>query len=181
MTFQPILIRGGRVDPIPAPRRSVQNLMLATAMAAGGDVDQNPGRYDPTLSNCFLMQDTDMIVAGTGTRRPLLLREFADVCDASAREGVIVRLGDDLVAGRSTFDVKLRSSSSMLCSYTLWLSDGLHPTAWLVPSAGGGIHLRFSEIGFEIVRDAPYLDDHHRRTGLVRGANFLGIAGQGWF
>ncbi len=181
MSFHNPLMAGTPIVAIPEPRRTVKNLMHATALMAGGIVDQEPARYVPGLANCFLISPADMLIAGTSTRRPLLLSEFGNLCETVGLEGVIVRLGADLVPERSSFDIKLRSQSRMLCGFRLWLSQCGHPTGWLVPSAGEAVFLRFAEAGLEIVRDAPFDTSDDRDDGLLRAMNFLSIARKGWF
>lgn len=181
MSFHKPLPTGAPIVAIPEPRRSVKNLMQATALVAGGIVDQDPARHAPNLANCFMISPADMLIAGTSTRRPLLLSEFGDLCTGVGMEGVIVRLGTDLIPERSSFDIKLRSQSRMLCGYRLWLAECGHPTGWLIPSAGEAVFLRFAEAGLEIVRDAPFDTPDDLDDGLARAMKFLSIAREGWF
>jgi len=173
-------LRPAFVAPIPEPREQAKRLMLAVALLVDGFLDQDPKRFQPYLENCFLMPGADLIVGGTFCRRPVMLREFADVCRASESDGILVRLPEVSIPGLVSFDVKQAHNDRMLCVYRLWLQQ---PTgsAWLVPSAGEGPFVRLDPLGLDIGDEPPFASEIERYRGLKFGAEFLGVATQGWF
>lgn len=179
MTVYQTDFRPAWVDPIPEPRIQIQRMMLATAMCVDGFVDRNPGRLQPYLSGTYLMPDAHLLLAGTLCRRPLVIREFANVCRAAGLDGIIVRLLDERVSA-VTFDVMQAGADRMLCVYRLWLPQP-NGAAWLVPTAGEGSYVRVDPLGLEFVDEPPFSCEIDRYRGCRFGAEFMAIATQGWF
>lgn len=172
-------LRPAVVDPIPEARVQIRRMMLATSLLVDGAVDQNPERFQPYLANTLLMPDAHLVIGGSLCRRPLVLREFADVCRAAQLDGLLVRLHDENTSA-ATFDVKLAGDDRMLCVYVLWMPR-LSGPAWLVPTAGRVPFLRLDPLGFEICDVAPFDCDAERVRGLEHAGEFLAVAAQGWF
>jgi hypothetical protein len=179
MTVYQTDFRPAWVEPIPAPRIQIQRMMLATAMCVDGFVDCDPGRLQRYLSGTYLMPDAHLLLAGTLCRRPLVIREFADVCRAADLDGIIVRLLDERVSA-VTFDVMQARSDRMLCVYRLWLSQPAG-AAWLVPTVGEGPYVRVDPLGLEFAAEPPFSCEVDRYRGCRFGAEFMAIATQGWF
>lgn len=172
-------LRPAWVDPLPAGRGQTRRMMLATATLIDGYVDTNPGRFHPYLANTYLMADARLLIAGTRCRRPLYLREFADVCRPSGLDGLIVRLQDESGSAVS-FDVKPAGDDRMLCAYRLWMPQP-SGAAWLVPSMGEGPFVRLDPLGIELVIEPPFSCEIERYRGLKFGAEFMSVAATGWF
>lgn len=181
MTVQKAISPGSLVVGVPVPNRTVQNLMLATATAFGEVVETEPGRFDPLLEGCFVLTKTGILLAGTACRRPLVMPEFATLCAATGRDGIMVRACNVLEPGKSTFDVNLAGSSGTLAAYRLWLSDVAYGSAWLVPSTIEPSYIRVGEAGLEIHESPPFQCERHRGSGLARGARLLSLVGEGWY
>lgn len=179
MTVHQTDLRPAFVEPIPQPRALIQRTMRATSLLIDGPVDTRPDRFQGYLANTFLMPQAAVVIGGTMCRRPLVLREFADVCRPSSLDGVLVRLHDEQ-ASAITFDVKAAGDDRMLCAYLLWMPQPSGP-AWLVPSAGSGPFVRFDPLGIEIAENAPFASKLDRHAGCNFGADFIAIATKGWF
>jgi hypothetical protein len=180
MTVYQTDFRPAWVDPIPEPRIQIQRMMLATATCVDGFVDTNPGRIQPYLRGTYLMPDAHILLAGTLCRRPVVMREFADVCRAADLDGIIVRLLDERVSV-PTFDVKQAGNDRMLCVYWLWIRQP-GGVAWLVPTAGeNGPYVRLDPLGLGFVDQPPFDDDVDRHRGCRFGTEFMAVATQGWF
>ncbi|HZH98747.1 MAG TPA: hypothetical protein VEX38_07225 [Fimbriimonadaceae bacterium] len=178
MNYQPYLQPGFTVDPMPPVRDRVRMTMLATSMIIDGPVDTRPERVDARLVNSLYMPQADLLIVGTGCRRPLLLNEAADLSNAAELDVVIVRLDDQ---GRgASFDLKKIGAASLLCAYRLWMPHGDF-TGWLVPTAGETPFVEMTPFGLMMHEEPPFADDDERRVGLFRGARFLSVAFQGWF
>ena len=173
-------LRPAFVDPIPEPREQAKRLMLAVALIVDGFLDQNPKRFQPYLENCFFMPEAGLIVGGTFCRRPVVLREFADVCRASELDGILVRLPEVSIPALVTFDLKQAHNDRMLCVYRLWLEQP-GASAWLIPTAGSGPFVRLDPLGLEIGDRPPFSCEVERFRGLKFGSEFLSVAVQGWF
>ncbi|WP_343345895.1 hypothetical protein WJT74_01205 [Sphingomicrobium sp. XHP0239] len=167
------------VDPIPEPRELVKRLMLATAIVIDGYLDQEPEAHHPWLENCFLAPEAGIIIAGTGCRRPLLLREVGHVADAVSRDAIIVRSTDQPRPHLATFDVKIAGMSRMLCGYFLWRPQP-SGDAYLIPSVGDGPHVRLDRKGMELVNEPPFDDEVERYRGIQWGSELLSVASTGW-
>ena len=179
MTVHQTDLRPAFVEPIPEPRVQIQRMMLAASMLIDGSVDTNPGRFQRYLANTFLMPHAAVVIGGTICRRPLVLREFADVCRPSGLDGILVRLPDEPTSA-VTFDVKVAGDDRMLCAYRLWMPQP-SGAAWLVPSAGSAPYVRFDPVGIELGDVAPFSSDSDRDAGCKFGAEFIAIATKGWF
>jgi hypothetical protein len=155
-----------------------RRLMLATSMVVDGPVDLNPERSDKRLVHCLYMGQASLIIVGTACRRPLLLREVAKINAAANLDVVLVRAEDN--AAQATFDLKLVGEKRMLCAYRMWMPRPSE-AAWLVPTAGEDRYIRLTPLGLEARSAAPFADEAERHIGLVRGAEFLSVAVQGWF
>lgn len=178
MNYQPYLRPGFRVDPVPAPRVKVRRLMLATSVVIEGLVDPEPGRTDPRLANCLYMNQAGVIIMGTACRRPMMLREAADVSAAADQDVLVVRSAEN--AEYATFDLKRTDFDRMLCGYRMWMawpSEG----AWLIPTAGEEQHVRMTPVGLEVHAKAPFANDWERQKGFAHAREFLSVAVQGWF
>lgn len=178
MNYQPYLRPGFPVDPVPAPRVQVKRLMLATSVVIEGLVDHQPDRTDPRLANCLYMNQAGVIIMGTACRRPMMLREAADISAAADQDVLVVR--PDESADYATFDLKRADFDPILCGYRMWMtwpSEG----AWLIPAAGEEQHVRMTPIGLEVHDRAPFISDWERRKGLAHAREFLSTAVQGWF
>lgn len=173
-------LRPAFVDPIPEPRGQAKRLMLATALLVDGFLDQDPQRFQPYLENCFLMPEADLIVGGTFCRRPVMLKEFADVCRPSELDGILVRLPEVSDPRLTTFDIKQAQNDRMMCVYRLWLEQPCG-SAWLVPTAGTGPFVRLDPMGIQVSDLAPYTCEIDRYRGCKFGVEFLSVATQGWF
>lgn len=173
-------LRPAFVAPIPEPREQAKRLMLATALLVDGFLDQNPKRFQPYLANCFLMPEADLIIGGTFCGRPVVLREFADVCRASELDGILVRFPEESEPARVTFDIKQAHNDRMLCAYRLWIEQPAG-SAWLIPTAGLGPFVRLDPLGLEINDRAPFDCEIERYRGCKFAAEFLSVATQGWF
>lgn len=178
MNYQPYLRPGFPIDRIPEPRVKLRRLMQATALAVEGLVDTRLGQVDPRLQHCLYMPQANLIIAGTGCRRPLLLREAADVSAAASCDVLVVRSEDN--ATQATFDLKRAGVEGMSCTYRMWMARPSE-AAWLLPTAGESLYFRITPLGLEVAECAPYEDATDRQIGLVRGAEFLSVAVQGWF
>jgi hypothetical protein len=178
MVFQTDL-RPAFVDPIPEPRVQIGRLMLATALLIDGVLDTNPARFQPYLANTYLMPDAHLLIGGTLCRRPLVLREFGDVCHAAALDGILVRLRDERVSS-ATFDIKPAGDDRILCVYQLWMPQP-SGAAWLVPTGGDAPFVRLDPLGLEFSDQAPFDCEIERHRGCKFGAEFLSVAVQGWF
>ncbi len=177
MNYQPYLRPGFPVDPIPEPQVRVRRLMQATALTVEGLVETRPGRVDPRLEHCLDMPQANLVIAGTRCRWPLLVREALDVSAASDRDVLIVR-GDE--EAQATFDLKKADVDGMLCAYRMWMARPSE-AAWLIPTSEEERFIRITALGLEVADRAPYADSQERRVGLVRAAEFLSVAVQGWF
>lgn len=173
-------LRPAFVAPIPEPREQAKRLMLATALLVDGFLERDPKRFQPYLENCFLMPEAGLIVGGTFCGRPVVLREFADVCRASELDGILVRFPEEAEPARATFDIKQAHNDRMLCVYRLWLEQP-GGSAWLIPTAGSGPFVRLDPLGLEIGDRAPFDCEIERYRGCKFGAEFLSVATQGWF
>jgi len=176
MIYQPHL--RFEVDPMPAPRERVRFLMQATALVVEGFVDAQPERFDARLANCLLMNHAELLIAGTACRRPLLLREAMNASAASGLDVLIVRGDDNLPT--ASFDLKKADVDDLLCAYRMWMPRPSE-AAWLIPTAGESRYVRITPLGLEVHDRAPFADIAERRIGLIRGAEFLSVAVQGWF
>ena len=179
MTVHQTDLRPAFVEPIPQPRVLIQRSMRATSMLIDGPVDTQPERFQRYLANTFLMPQAAVLIGGTMCRRPLVLREFANVCRPSCLDGVLVRLHDEEPTS-VTFDVKAAGDDRMLCAYRLWMPQPSGP-AWLIPSAGSGPFVRFDSLGMEFSDTAPFAGEPDRNAGCQFGANFIAVATKGWF
>lgn len=177
MNYQPYLRPGFPVDPIPEPQARVRRLMQATALTVEGLVETRPGRIDPRLEHCLDMPQANLVIAGTRCRWPLLVREALDMSAASNRDVLIVRGDDD---AQVTFDLKKADADGFLCAYRMWMPRPSE-AAWLIPTSGEERFVRITPLGLEVANRAPYADSRERRVGLVRAAEFLSVAVQGWF
>jgi hypothetical protein len=166
------------VDAVPEPRVKVRRLMQATALVIEGLVEEQPGRTDPRLQHCLYLPQAGVIIAGTGCRRPLLLREAADLSSAANLDVLVVRSEDE--GERVTFDLVRPHTAAGFCAYRMWMPRPSE-AAWLVPTAGEAPHVRITPLGLEFHDRAPFADAAERRVGMVRGAEFLSVAVQGWF
>ena len=137
-------LRPAFVAPIPEPREQAKRLMLATAVLVDGFLDQDPKRFQPYLENCFLMSGADLIIGGTFCGRPVMLREFADVCRASELDGILVRFPDEPEPARVTFDIKQAHNDRMLCVYRLWIEQ-----------PGGMVEVGHDGNGFSFDNETP--------------------------
>lgn len=178
MNYQPYLRPGFPVDAIPEPRVRIRRLMQATALVVEGLVDTGAGRVDPRLEHCLYMPQANLIVAGTGCQWPLLIREALDVSAAADRDVLIVR-GEEGRA-QATFDLKKADADGLFCAYRMWMPRPSE-AAWLIPSGEEQRFIRITPLGLEVTERAPYSDGLERHVGLVRGAEFLSVAVQGWF
>lgn len=179
MTVHQTDLRPAFVEPIPEPRALIQRSMLAASMLIDGPVDTQPARFQPYLANTYLMPQAAVVIGGTLCRRPLVLREFADVCRPSCLDGVLVRLHDEQ-SSAVTFDVKMAGDDRMLCAYRLWMPQP-SGSAWLVPSAGSGPFARFDPLGIEFGDTPPFSSEADRFAGCKFGAEFMAVATKGWF
>lgn len=178
MNYQPYLRPGFPVDPIPEPQARIRRLMQATALTVEGLVETRPGRVDPRLEHCLDMPQANLLIAGTRCRWPLLVGEALDVSAASNRDVLIVRGHDD--SALATFDLKKADADGLLCAYRMWMPRPSE-AAWLIPTSEEKRFVRITPLGLEVADRAPYADRRERRVGLVRAAEFLSVAVQGWF
>lgn len=178
MNYQPYLRPGFPVDAIPEPRVKLRRLMQATALAVEGLVDTRLGQVDPRLQHCLYMPQANLIIAGTGCRRPLLLREAADVSAAASCDVLVVRSEDS--ASQATFDLKRAGVEGVSCAYRMWMPRPSE-AAWLIPTAGEKQFFRITPLALETNDRAPYVGEADRQIGLIRAAEFLSVAVQGWF
>lgn len=179
MTVHQTDLRPAFVEPIPEPRALIRRTMRAASLLIDGPVDTRPDRFQRYLANTFLMPQAAVVIGGTMCRRPLVLREFADVCRPSCLDGVLVRLSDEQ-ASAVTFDVKAAGDDRMLCAYRLWMPHSSGP-AWLVPSAGDGPFARFDPLGIEFGDAPPFASEADRVAGCKFGSEFIAVAAKGWF
>jgi hypothetical protein len=107
-------------------------------------------------------------------------REIANVSKAVERDAVVVRLGDDRLRGGITFDFHQFGAEDPLFAYRLWMPQPIGP-AYLVPTAGENLFVRFDPHGLEVRDEAPFTDDFDRHRGLTWGSAFLSVATKGWF
>ena len=173
-------IRPTLVEPIPATRAQALRTMLSVSMLVDGVVDTDPGRFERHLGNCFLMPQAGLLLAGTLCRRPLVSREFAQVCAASQYDGILVRIIGDPSSPSVTFEIHQADIGATHWAYRLWMAMPSGP-AWLVPSAGEGTFVRFHPLGLDFCDTAPFLCECERVRGLQHGNRYLSIATQGWF
>lgn len=178
MNYQPYLRPNFPVEPVPEPRAKVKRLMIATSVVIEGLVDHQPGRTDPRLANCLYMNQAGVIIAGTACRRPMMLREAADISAAADQDVLVVR--PDESTAYATFDLKRADFDTMLCGYRMWMTWPSE-SAWLIPTAGEMEHVRMTPVGLEVHDKAPFANDWERRKGLAHATEFLSVAVQGWF
>lgn len=178
MNYQPYLRPGFPVDPVPAPRVKVRRLMTATSVVIEGLVDSRPDRTDPRLANCLYMSQAGVIIMGTVCRRPMMLREAADISAASGHDVLVVR--SDESSDYATFDLKRAGVDRMLCGYRMWM---MWPSerAWLLPTAGEEQYVQITPLGLEVHAEAPFASDWERQKGFTHAKEFLSVAVQGWF
>ena len=181
MKFEPVVIPGTLVDPIPEPRRIVKPLMQAVAMASGDQPLADARAESLVLANCLCLRRSRLVIAGTGCRRPLLLQEFGSVCDYAGRHGVIVRLGQDLDPANATFDIKIADREKMACAYRLWMDFAGSLACWLTPTGDEHLNFRLDIDGLTPSIGAPFQNNYERCAGLVHGANFLALGVKGQF
>ncbi|WP_324808440.1 hypothetical protein SH584_02980 [Sphingomonas sp. LY29] len=119
-----------------------------------------------------------MLIGGTLCRRPLVLREFADVCRGSDLDGILVRM--PVTGDNPSFDIKIAGSDRMLLMHMLWLPQPSGPP-WLIPSVESGPAIRLSPLGITAENTMPFdsIEDRHR--GLRFGFEFLSVAAKCWF
>lgn len=177
MNYQPYLRSGFPVDTIPEPREKVRLLMLSTSVVVEGLVDPKPCRTDPRLANCLYMNQASLIIMGTACRRPLMLREAADISAAADLDVLVVR--QDEGEGLASFDFK-SVNHDILCAHRLWMPS-LTGSAWLIPTVGEALAVRVTSMGLEVHARMPFADDGERQQGLARGRAYLSVAAQGWF
>lgn len=173
-------IRPTTVEPVPATRAQALRTMLSTAMAVDGYLETDPGRFAAHLQNCYLMPQADLLIAGTMCGRPLMTREFANVCEVGRHDGILVRLAGDPSSLVATFDVYQAGARTTHWAYRLWMCVP-HGAAWLVPTAGEGVFVRLDPLGLEFCDAAPFVSDLDRARGLRHGSDYLAIATKGWF
>lgn len=178
MNYQPNLRIGFPVDPIPQPRQSVRRYMLATSMLVDGPVNVQPDRIDGRLANTLLMTQAELFIVGTGCRRPLMLREAADLSTAASLDAIVVRTDDDGV--RISFDVKKVSTDRMFTAYRLWMR-GPAEAPYLIPTGGEMFFIRPTPFGLEVTTHPPFTTEVEKQVGLVHGAVYLSVATKGWF
>jgi len=169
---------GFPVDPLPPTRQMVGRLMLAASLAVDGPVMVQPEQIDLRLANCLLMKQARLLIAGTSSRRPFLLREAADVSTITNLDALVVRTADD--GGRTEFDVKKIGIDPMFCGYRLWMQ---HPSdkPWLIPTAGEAVYIRMTPFGLELEERPPFRTDAERDVGFIYGSVYLSVATKGWF
>ncbi|MCJ7420436.1 hypothetical protein [Sphingomicrobium astaxanthinifaciens] len=167
-----------KLEPTPEPCAQAKRLMLATGSIIDGFLDQDPTSLSPLLEHNYFLPEANLLIVGTGCRRPLVTREAILVSSAVESDLLIVRANDR--PGRATFDVKLLASELVLFAYQLWIPQPTG-TAWLVPSVGEGPCVRLEQEGLIVEQHPPYLDWADRHRGILFGAEYLSIAAQGWF
>lgn len=172
-------LRPALVNPIPAGRLQIRRMMLATSLLIDGPVDQNPERLQPYLANTLLMPNAHLLIGGSLCRRPLVLREFANVCRAAQQDGVLVRLRH-VDSADVSFDVKIAGDDRMLCAYILWMPR-LAESAWLIPTAGSLPSVRLDPSGLEISDLPPFDCAAEKARGIQHASEYLSIALLGWF
>lgn len=132
-------IRPAHAEPIPAVRAQVLRTMLSVSMAVDGFVDTDPGRHQSELANCYLMPQAGLLLGGTLCRRPLVMREFADVCRSGRHDGIMVRLLGDPSSLVATFDVHQANADAMHWAYRMWMSVPPVRRGWCRVQAKGSM------------------------------------------
>jgi hypothetical protein len=178
MNYKPPLRAGISLDPLPEPGICLRRLMLATSLVVDGPFETEPERFAPALTNCLYMPAANLLIGGTGCKRPLLFREAAEISEAASLDVLVVRTIDS--SDEATFDLQVAGESRLLCSYRMWMPRPSE-AAWLIPTGGERLFVRLTSLGLEVSDQVPFVDQAERHIGLLRGQEFLSVAVKGWF
>jgi hypothetical protein len=178
MNYQPQRRPDISLEPLPEPSICVHRLMLATSLVVDSPFERESERFAPALANCLYMPAASLLIGGTGCRRPLLLREAADISAATSLDVLIVRTIDN--SDEASFDMQIAGEGRRLCAFRMWMPRPSE-AAWLIPTGGEEVFVRLTSLGLEVTDRVPFIDQAERHIGLLRGQEFLSVAVKGWF